>query len=285
MKKTLIWFPLLASMLLLRCGQANEEQKTPEPQTHIAFENPAGEATTDQCVVLGSLDANNCGGERKVKDSCAIAWQAAWDPESLGLDSMSQVRSFEKTALQQFLNTCDDCNAVRIYFGWHHHAKKGHKPGLSLTLVNVDADCNEKLTGQKPVLVCMTTNDWVETTHPQDTATSSNQSNRWSEKLYEGDNPSYLKVTSYTHPRSAIQKAIDNSTTHVNMFAAVHQVSRAHVEELYCFPAGTETARVVDLVILGDKENAGGKDWIDFARPCPQYCSGNGARLNNTACN
>lgn len=266
-------------LLALALYACQEPAKTTE-QPQSAFAKPDGGLTADpyychKCDSAGR-DSTSCTGDRYVRDSCVPIWEAAWKAQltANGKKMKNEKREFTKSKVTAFLNTCDDCEGVRFYFG---SKLSDEDTSLVLTMVNVSSeDCNDVYDNGK-VLSAWSHSDGTLTDGLQTTDWATKHVQDWSSIYYGDAQTTYLPTTSYTMKRGTFENLVAQAENKIVCNMAIHPVDSACAHG-YGWPAGApQVSQTIDLVIRPDvkPEGAGqGYTYLDFAAPCPRRCGG-----------
>lgn len=272
---------LFATAFLLALGlyACQEPAKTTE-QPQSAFAKPGGGLTADphychKCDSLGR-DSTSCTGDRYVRDSCVPIWEAAWKAQltANGKKMKNEKREFTKSKVTDFLNTCDDCGGVRIYFG-SLVSNKNADTSLVLVMANVKQEGCDDVYDNGKVLSAWSHSDGTLTDGLQTTDWATEHVQNWASIYYGDDQTTYLPTTSYTMELGTFKKLVAQAENKIVCNMAIHPVDSACAHG-YGWPVGApQVSQTIDLVIRPDvKPDSGGKSYtyLDFARPCPRYC-------------
>lgn len=216
-----------------------------------------------------------CSADRAVKDSCATAWQDAWNlnwkyQQGFGHTYTDSSFMLPDDSVQKLLEMCPSCETVRIYFGFEW---TGEDSVLSVILVNVDTSCNDVYLGKGPdhaaAILYKSAREESSRFIPQDEA---RQSVAYWDGLFGSDMPEgfrgFKKINAYNYRRQVVASLVDQPEDLLAVYFSVHEVTQQ--DQWYLL---SNEAYVHDLLLQAvTREHIHMSDFMDFAMPCPRFC-------------
>ena len=244
MKKT-ITTTFILSLILLGCSNAkkiptlNSEINCNELQDHEVYVNTANIWVDSWNAVLNEIYT---GGE----------------PTQHTPNYLSK-RSFDASQVLDYLNTCADCDQVRIYFVDLHDDPNNLWMVNDLMMVNVK-DCKDQI-GTEFLVADSAETSMINFDLAKEAVTR--KVNNGSVANY----PFIKRIYAYTYERQTIKDHAQNGQP-LNFEFAIHDSH--YSESTSTNIMNTHGLLSVDLLLKSNED--GTAKFTDFARPCPELC-------------
>lgn len=216
-----------------------------------------------------------CSADRPVKDSCAAAWQDAWNlnwkyQQGFGHTYTDSSFILPDDSVKKLLSMCPSCETVRIYFGFEW---TGEDSVLSVILINADTLCNDVYLGNGPehakAILYKSALEGSSRFISFDTARR--YATNWGH-LFGSDMPAgfrgFKKINAYNYRRQVVASLVDQPEDLLAVYFSVHEVTKQ--DQWYLL---SNEAFVHDLLLQAvTREHIHLSDYMDFAMPCPRFC-------------